>query len=272
MNKHRTNCIFMLLTCFFLLFQGLAAQPMMRDNPVSLGEELEFKLSYGWFTVGRAKMKTSDYLKNINGKDAYKVDIEGRTAGLVGTFSRVDDKWGAHVDASSFLPYYSYRDISEGNYRLDEKVYYNYEKNEIRADYYDVKKDVPKPSQYFEIGQTPTFDLIGGLLFARSLDYLHMNQGDTITMDAFFEKKFYSFSFVYQGVERVRTKVGKINCFKIVPIVPDNKIFRGENSVTFWVSADANRLPLKVEADMFFGTAYCELTSYKNVKSGIDFD
>jgi hypothetical protein len=266
--------LIMYITLLFLTILGLTGQPMMdnENRPVSPGEELEFKLSYGWFTIGKAKMKTSDEIITSNGHEAYKVDIEGKTAGLVGTFSRVDDRWGGIVDKETFLPYYSYRDLSEGNYRLDEKVYFDYNQRMIRADYYDPRNGESKPSKYFEFKEEDTFDMIGGLLYARSIDYRSMNSGDTITMNAYFDKEFYTFSMVYHGVEMIKTKVGWINCYKIVPVMPDNKIFRGENSVTFWVSADTNRLPLKVEATMFFGTAYCELTSFKNVKSGIDFN
>ena len=89
-------------------------------------------------------------------------------------------------------------------------------------------------------------------------------------MEAFFDKKYYNFAMVYKGKELIKTKVGKIKCHKVVPVMEKNKIFIGEDSITFWLSADANRLPLKVAARVKFGTAYCELTSYKNVKSGID--
>lgn len=252
---------------------GITQPKTLNDPPVNLGEELEFKLSYGWFTIGKARMVTAREFSEINGNKAYNVDIEGKTAGLIGTFSKVDDHWGGIVDKESFLPYYSYRDLSEGNYRLDERVYFDYQKKQIRADYYDVKNDYERqPSKYFDLKYKRTFDMIGGLLYARSIDYALLNPGDTIRMNAFFDKRFYQFSMVYQGIDNIKTKVGKINCYKIVPVVPDNKIFRGENSVTFWISADTNRLPLKVEADMFFGTAFCELVAYKNVKNGIDFD
>jgi hypothetical protein len=258
-----------------LLLIGLvstAQHKMIKSKPVSKGELLEFRLSYGWFTLGKAEMKTADNFEKRNGKECIKVDITGKTAGLLGAFSKVDDKWGAVVDRNTFLPYYSYRDLQEGNYRLDEKVYFDYDSMRVRADYFDVKNNVPKPSKHFDIEKEYTLDMIGGLMLTRSLDYRGMAKGDTIKVDAFFDKEFYDFSLLYMGIENVKTKVGKINCHKIVPVMPDNKLFNGENSVTLWISADANRLPLKVEADMFFGTAYCELVSYKNVKSGNDFE
>lgn len=271
----RTVPTFRMMKTLALLLIGLvstAQHKTIKSKPVNKGESLEFKLSYGWFTLGKAEMKTADSFENRDGNECIKVDISGKTAGLLGAFSKVDDKWGGVVDKNSFKPYYSYRDLQEGNYRLDEKVFFEYDSMRVRAEYFDVKNNVPKPTKYFEIEKEHTLDLIGGFMMTRSLDYRGMTKGDTITMDAFFDKEFYDFSILYMGIEKVKTKVGKINCHKIVPIMPDNKLFSGENSVTLWISADPNRLPLKVEADMFFGTAYCELVAYKNVKSGIDFN
>lgn len=258
---------------FFLLsLLSYSQLPVVDNPPANPGEQLDFKLSYGWFTIGKASMVTNKNYEVIDGDECFKVDIMGKTAGLVGAFSKVNDRWGAIVRKDDYLPYYSYRDLEEGNYRKDEKIYFEYDSMKIRVEDFDVKKGVARPTQYFDIEKDSVFDMIGGLLYARSLDYKNFQKGDTIRMDAYFDKTFYDFEMVFRGIERVKTKVGKINCFKLVPVMPDNKIFRGENAVTFWISADPNRLPLKVEASMFFGTAYCELTSYKNVKSGIDFD
>lgn len=258
-----------------LLFSGFltTAQHQLIDNPpANKGEVLEFKLGYGWFTIGRAAMQTAPYYQNIDGNQCFKIDITGKTAGLIGAFSKVNDRWGGVIRKDNFLPYYSYRDLEEGNYRKDEKIYFNYDSMQVRVEDYDVKADKPRPTTYYDIEEDSVFDMIGGLLYARSLDYEKMKSGDTVKIDAYFDKTFYDFDMVYWGKEKVKTRVGKINCYKLVPVMPDNKIFRGENAITFWISADPNRLPLKVEASMFFGTAYCELTSYKNVKSGIDFE
>ena len=263
------------MKAFILMFTALvssAQYQLISESPANRGEALEFKLSYGWFTIGRASMLTAPFFEQRDGNECYKIDITGKTAGLVGAFSKVNDRWGAIIRSDNFLPYYSYRDLEEGNYRKDEKVYFEYDSMRVRVEDFDVKANVPRPTTYYDIEKENVFDMIGGLMYARSLDFKSMNAGDTIKMDAYFDKEFYDFEMVYWGIEQVRTKVGRINCFKLVPVMPDNKIFRGENAVTFWVSADTNRLPLKVEASMFFGTAYCELTSYKNVKSGIDFN
>jgi len=256
-----------------LLFVGAFshAQPMMKVKPVSPGEELQFRLSYGWFTIGRGTFKVAEEVVVKDGRECLKIDVEGRTAGLAGVFSRVEDRWGALIDKETFQPYYSYRDLSEGDYDLDEKVYFNYDSMKITFEQVSRNDKNPRPVRYFDLPDTQTFDMMGGLMFARSIDYRKLNAGDTIHLKAFFDKKFYDFKMIYHGIEMIDSKVGEIYCHKVKPIMEENSVFVGQDAITFWVSADANRLPLRVSANMKFGTAYCELTGYKNIKSGIDF-
>ncbi|MEP1032290.1 DUF3108 domain-containing protein [Ekhidna sp.] len=256
-----------------LILLGLvtnAQSLVVKEKPVSKGEELQFKLSYGWFTIGRGTFKISDNYVMQDGKECIEINVHGRTAGLAGVFSKVDDRWGAVIDKNTLLPYYSYRDLSEGYYDLDEKVYFDYDSMEVRVESSSAS-DV-RPTKYFDLEKGNYFDMMGGLMYARSIDYRGLEKGDTIQLEAFFDKKFYDFRMVYHGIEMTKTKVGDIYCHKVVPIMQENSVFDGKNAVRFWISADANRLPLKVAADMNFGTAYCELTAYKNVKSGIDFE
>ena len=257
-----------------LMLLGLvtsAQSVVVQDKPVSTGEELKFKLSYGWFTVGRGTFKISDEYVDHEGKECLEINVHGKTAGLAGVFSKVDDRWGALIDKNSFLPYYSFRDLSEGDNDLKEKVYYNYDSMEVRVESSSVSDSEVKPVKHYDLEEANMFDLMGGLMYARSLDYSSLNQGDTVQLNAFFDNDFYDFEIVYHGVEKTKTKVGKVYCHKVVPVMEENSVFKGESAVKFWITADANRLPVKVIADMNFGKAKCELTSYKNVKTGIDF-
>ena len=235
------------------------------------GEELQFKLSYGWFTVGKGTFKISDNYVMRDGKECIEINIHGRTAGMAGIFSKVDDRWGAVIDKNSFLPYYSYRDLSEGKNDLDEKTYFDYDSMKVRVESSSTSDPDIEPTKYFDLEEGPIFDMMGGLMYARSIDYRGLQRGDTIQMDAFFDEEFYDFKMIYHGIEMTKTKVGSIYCHKVVPIMEENSVFKGKDAVKFWISADANRLPLKVAANMNVGKAYCELTSYKNVKSGLDF-
>ncbi len=248
------------------------AQPTIESGAISKGEQLKFRLLYGWFTVGRGTFQISENDVIRNRKKGLKIDIEGRTSGLAGVFSRVDDQWGAVIDSETFLPYYSYRHLLEGNYWLKEEVHFDYDSMKITFDQRAVSDKKARQTSYYPIEHDHVFDMIGGLMYARNINYGKLNKGDTIQLNAFFDKKFHLFKMIYHGVERIKSKVGIMDCYKIVPIMVKNSVFVKKEAITFWISTDVNRLPLKVSADMKYGTFYCELTGYRNMKGGRNFE
>jgi hypothetical protein len=64
--------------------------------------------------------------------------------------------------------------------------------------------------------------------------------------------------------------VGRVRALVFRPVMPKNKLFDGENSVTAWFSDDKNRIPLKIDAEMFVGSAGVELTSYKGLRNPLN--
>ena len=224
------------------------------------GEELNYKISYSIFTIGKASVKVEDH-EEVN--DEYKIVARGETTGLVGVFSKIRDEWGAHVKKESLEPTFSYRRIREGKYKRDEDV--DFDSTKIVLHEWSFRAGKYKDPVVYD-APSRVFELLSGMLYVRSLDLRNFKVGQRVAFKAFFEGKFYDFQVEYKGKERVRTKMGKINAIKLVPIMPENSIFDGEDSVEIWVSDDENKVPLKIEADMFVGSAGCTITSAKNLK------
>ncbi len=263
-----------MFTLFFLsILMNLSGQPL-EDAAKSTylkfkkGEILEYRLRYGWFTVGMAEMKVDDVFHDFQGQECYKIDIKGRTAGLVGIFTHVDDTWGAYIASNSMLPLHAYADIEEGKYTRNERIFFDQKSGDITVEM--TKKGEPRPTKFYDYGPQ-IHDLISGYMHLRNVDMHGLMLNDTIRFKAFYDEIFYDFKVVYKGREVIDSDVGELNAHVLVPIIPENDIFPGETPITIWVSADANQLPLKVEADMFFGTAHGELINYKNLRFGPDF-
>jgi hypothetical protein len=234
------------------------------------GELLEFRVHFGIFNVGRAKMEVHRQVHKINERPSYKVDIFGWTSGAVGWVTKVDDNWGAYVDSTNLLPHISWRNIKEGRYRKNELVNFNHKTNVIEAKVIDNKTGKFKDPVYHEAPENVR-DIVGGFLFLRQIDFSHMIEKDTIRLNAFFEDTIYDFKILYMGKERIKTRAGDFNAIKLVPVMPDNKMFAGENSITLWLSDDKNRILLKAEANMFIGRAGCELIGYEGLREEPNF-
>ena len=82
----------------------------------------------------------------------------------------------------------------------------------------------------------------------------------------FFDEEVYKFRLKLLGKEEIKTKFGKVKTLKFRPYVQAGRVFKEEESLTIWVSDDANRIPLKVQASLFVGSLKAELVDYKGLK------
>ena len=99
----------------------------------------------------------------------------------------------------------------------------------------------------------------------RTIDISSKVKGDTIKIKGFVADTFYDLAVIHSGKEVLKTKAGKFNTIKLRPVMPENSIFDGEDSLAAWISDDENKIPIKVEAEMFIGSAGVELTSFQNL-------
>lgn len=259
-----------ILFLYAVLLFGFSAEkeeiyPAVKNDSFKRGEYIKYKLTYGFFSVGRGHAVISDKYYSLNGRSCFKLDAYGTTAGMLSWVTHVDDHWGAYIDTASILPEVSYRIIREGNYKLDEYTYFDHENKKVAVKVIDNKTGKFKEPKEYETN-LHTRDMVAGFLYMRTLDFSKMQKGDTVMIKGFFEDTFYKQAIVYYGKDVVKMKFGKVRALKFKPVMPDNKLFDGENSITAWFSDDKNRIPLKIDAEMFIGSAGVELTDYGKLK------
>ncbi len=243
--------------------------PVVKNESFIKGELLEYKMSYGIFTVGKGSTRIDKQYFRINNRDCFKVDVFGKTVGMVDWVADVDDQWGAYIDTASLVPLVSYRKIREGKYKKDEVINFDHVKGKIEAKDFNYKTGKFKDSKYYD-AQPQVRDLISGFMYLRTQDLSKVKVGDTVVISGFFEDAIYKLKVVYKGKDVVKTKAGKIRALVFKPHMPENSLFKGKDSITIWFSDDKNRFPIKVSADMFIGSAGVELTSFKGLKNPVN--
>lgn len=261
--------ILLLFGSLHLWAQSSGSEPVARYH-FKKGEHLEFRLSYGWFTVGKASLDIDDSYHFYQNADCFKVEVKGSTAGLLGVFTHVDDTWGAYVKKENLLPLHAYRNIEEGKYMREERTYFDHSAGKVEVLRYDPRKEKRNPKKVYDI-KGEVYDLMSSFLYLRNVNFAQYAKGDTIRVNTFYEDELYHFEMVMSGVEMFSSKVGDLRAYKLKFLMPTSDVFPNEDGVYAWISADSNHLPLRVEAEMFFGKAYCDLTSYRNIKYGPDY-
>ena len=69
------------------------------------------------------------------------------------------------------------------------------------------------------------------------------------------------------GDEIIHTRLGKFNCYKLVPVVQTGRLFKNEEDVNFWVTKDANKIPILVKAKIPVGYIKMHLVEWSGLKS-----
>jgi hypothetical protein len=256
--------VIVLVSAFSLAFNREPESRSIQSKTISTGEKLDYRMYLGIFTVGKGVTTVDKEIHFKNERACYKVDAFMETLGVASWVSKVNDNWGAYVDTSELVTHVSYRNLKEDKYRLNELIVYDHERDKAfvqTADKTTGKYGNPKTYS------TPDHvrDIVAGFMYLRIIDFSKYKLKDTLTVSGFFEDKAYHFKIIYFGKETIKTDMGKIPCYKLIPIMPDNQLFRGENSITAWLSADGNQIPVKVDAKMFIGHAGTELVGFRGL-------
>ena len=236
-----------------------------KPAPFSIGEQMEYKVHYGFVNAAEAVMKIKPHYEKIQGNECYGIVIEGRTVGMFSLFMRIRDEFGTYIDKDLIVPRKFYRKIEENKYRKHEIVDFDIENKKATVNNYDDEKEQWKTPEEFETYKNAQ-DLVSGYYYLRTLDFDQYAKGDTIDIKVFFDDESSNFQLIYLGRESVKTKIGKYNSIVISPIMPENKLFDGRDAVKVWISDDRDKIPLKVKAKMFIGAVEIDIKKYKRGK------
>jgi len=229
------------------------------------GEVITYRIHYGFINAAEARMVISDDIHYLNGKPCMKIDVYGKSTGMFDLFANINDNWGTYFDTVNQRPARFYRVLQEGRYRKNEIVNFDYSRNLALTREYSFSNKNWKPVVAQEVPRDVQ-DLVSGYYYLRTIDFSNKKAGDIITMDAFFDKELYDFKIRVVGREMVKTSLGEIRSIVLSPIMPENSLFDGGNSVRVWISDDINKVPLKIKAKMFVGAVEVDIESFEKGK------
>ena len=93
-----------------------------------------------------------------------------------------------------------------------------------------------------------------------------IKEGDIVSLNMFFDEENYEFKLKFLGREILKTEFGDIKTLKFRPYVMAGRVFKEQESLTLWVSADDNKIPLRIKADLRVGSLRADLEAFKGLK------
>ena len=221
------------------------------------GEWLRYKMSYsGFFKAGNATLSIDT--DTINGKEVFHVTGKGWTTGVIKWFFKVNDTYESYFDKETIKPYVFKRNINEGGYKINREVKFNYETQ--KATVTDFRLQTKESVNFTNIQ-----DMMSSFYYLRNHDVSKLKVGDGIDLDMFLDSQVYPFKLRFLGTEILKTSFGKIKTLKFRPMVQAGRVFKANESVTIWITADDNKIPIKLKASLSVGSLRAELDAYKGL-------
>ena len=247
---------FKLIVFLLTVFSYASAQELVKTTDVAfkVGEQLNYKLKYGFFTGAEAHLRVEESEIKFNGKPAYHIIAEGNTAGTFDVFYKVRNRYETFIDKTTLLPYLYTENRHEGNWSHTDKVSFDRAAGKITAN----KGTYPFHGQ--------VFDFPSAYYFARCLDVSKMRIGEKFNLRYFLEDSIQTLGVTYVGKEKVKCALGTFNCLKFNPTIIPGRIFRKNSKLYLWITDDNNRIPIKAHVEVILGSVTMELTSAKNLK------
>jgi len=246
--------LILLLVCVTFISSD-TKYPTIKNTAFQAGEVLRYRISYGFVDAGEAILEVKETNKTGASRPLYHVVGTGRTLGAFNAFYKVHDVYESYVDKQSIMPWYFVRDVNEGGYTKNQYYTFNHDKNQV--DTGEKTFSIPMGVQ----------DMISSFYKARTLDFRNLKAGHVFSFKCFMDDEIYLLKIRYKGDEEVKIRKGKFKAHKFVPVVQEGRYFKSEEDVQFWVTADANRIPVLVKAKIPVGTVRLHLVEWSGLKN-----
>lgn len=219
-----------------------------------VGEYLRYSIRFGPVKAGEGIIELKQ--ASLGGQDVLFVDALAKTTGLADRLYSVHDVFQSWFEPHSALSIQSVRDVKEGDYRFYNKFTFNRTDSSV----YSQRSDT-----VFKI-EPHTVDIIGLIYYARRINITGIGINEYIPITIFFDDELYPFDLRYKGVETIKTSFGDIKCHRFDPRVEEGRNFEDEDGMSLWVSADRNRIPVRIRFELRVGAIKCDLIEYNNLK------
>ena len=222
-------------------------------NPLQVGEKLTYNISWKKLPAG----KRTDWIVKeevVNGINVYRIQSEMKTRALFRFYS-FQNQQETYLNPKTLSPVRFQNRVKDRKYRGAVKI----EFREGKAEYEKTSRPKPQLPQKREtkVLEIPagTQDELSTIYFLRSKQ---LAVGETYFFPLLVRGKVHKGTLTVERRERVKNKA--LGVVKTL-------VLRTSEGDRFWITDDARRLPVKIEAESKMGTIKATLTDVEVLKT-----
>ena len=269
LKRARLQGILVLMSVMFCAIStGMRAQCTASNTAFQGGEVLDYTLYFNWKFVwmkaGTARMEIRD--TNWRGKDVYQGELITRTNKKLDKYFLMRDTLQS-ILSKDMRPCYYKKAANEGGRYYVDQVWYDYPDGQtvnLKQQYLSRKGNLSNTSYS---SSDCIYDMMSIMLCARSQDASKLQKGDKLVYPMADGRRVENITLVYRGKENLRIRNSDVTYRCLVFSFVEYKGKKEIEIITFYITDDANHMPVRLDMFLKFGVAKAYLSRARGLRN-----
>lgn len=219
-------------------------------------EQFNWELKVGILKFGNAYFRIS----KVRDPETIHLRAEAEGTGFIQLLYNNHYLFEAKMDPKTGLPIQSNYHLTEGKIDFLNHISYNHI---LRPDSTIVWSDLTG----MKVVTKNSYDILTAFQHFRfNIVSNKISLGDTLIIKTYFTDEPWDLVSVYHGKETINTILGEQECYVYKPHPELGNFFDDKDAVTFWLTADEYRIPVKMQANLKIASVTATLAKYNNTR------
>ena len=225
--------------------------------------DLYFNWKFVWVKVGTASMSTVK--SRYKGQDAYRASLITRGNNKLDNVFVMRDTLLSYTTLD-IAPLYHRKGAKEGDRYYVDELWYTYPNGVVNLRQHEINSDGEHHWKTITPGKC-VYDMMSIYMRARNFNGSQLKKGQKIVLPIANASHLQDTWLVYQGKEEVEMKNGSATYRCLVLSFMEREDGEVKEIIRFFVTDDANHLPVRLDMFLRFGSAKAYLTGMKGIRS-----
>lgn len=230
------------------------------------GERLTYKAFYNlgllWIGVGLVDFEVNGISED--GYDLHNIRATARNLRKYNWIYEVADTYQTYLHHLDLNPHRFLRSVNNDGYTKNIRYDFDRPGDRLYIHHMMRRGKMQRADEWVDISPC-TFDVVSAFYYVRNLNYDEFETGQEVDFEVFIDGESYDAKIRYDGIEEVKTRLGRYRCHKVVPSLIEGGIFTEGDEVVVYATADRNKVPIYIEAGLSFGKMKIYLQDDENL-------
>lgn len=233
--------------------------PSVKNNYIRPGEKFEYRVRWGFITVGSAEILIKPKTEFINDREVMIAVSTARTASFFDPIYRVRDSITSYIDKKGMFSWKFIKIQREGPYMRDEIINYDYFNNQFIIQTTRYRDDVSERTDIIELN-----DFIQDVLSCLYITRLkELKVGHSYLIPTNSQTDVFDIKVNVIKKESISVPAGRFDTILIEPnMYGKETIFKQEGTLKIWLTDDNYRIPVRMDGQIVIGSVRAALTNY----------